>query len=137
MSLAALALTLAAATPGPAATALPSLPPAMMKLAMPSYSAGSSSIAVKIDQPFQIRLDVTSGTGYTWMPQGPLPFGITLLGVFQQPRGKMMPGGPGQEVLVFRGGDAGKARLTLGYVRPWERGVKPAKLRTFTIAVHR
>jgi predicted secreted protein len=109
----------------------------MMKLAMPSFAANEYSIAGKVKQPFQIRLNVTSGTGYTWMPQGPLPPGITLLGVFQEPRGKLMPGGPGQEALVFRADDAGKVRLTLQYLRPWERGVKPAKVETFTISVHK
>jgi predicted secreted protein len=131
----ALAFVLAAASAAP--TALPSLSPAMVKMAMPSFTAPDFSISVKVKQPFQIRLNVTSGTGYTWTPQGPLPPGITLLGVFQQPRGKMMPGGPGQEVVVFRADDLGKVRLTLQYARPWERNAKPSKLQTFAITVHK
>jgi|SRR5579884_426331 len=137
MILASLAMLLAASTASPAATALPSLPPAMTKMVMPSYAAKDSAISVKVKQPFQIRLNVASGTGYTWMPQGPIAPGITLLGVFQQPRGKLMPGGPGQEVLVFRADDAGKMELTLQYVRPWERGAKPAKIQTFTITARK
>jgi predicted secreted protein len=129
------ALLLSVASPGP--TALPSLPPAMAKMTMPTYTASSAPITVKVNQPFQIRVDVTSGTGYTWRPQGPMSPGVVLLGVFQTARGKMMPGGPGQEVLVFRGTTIGKTHLTLEYVRPWERAPKPAKLQTFTITVRK
>jgi predicted secreted protein len=60
---------------------------------------------------------------------------MTLLGVFSPARGPAMPGGPGAEVLVFRPADVGEMKLTLGYVRPWERGVKPAKTQTFTVRV--
>ena len=129
-----LTLLLAAApgTPAP----LPSLAPAMMKMHMPSFTAGQG-VSVKLNQPFEIRLRVTSGTGYSWRPQGPLPPGIGLLGVFQEARGKMMPGGPGMENLVFRGVDPGKYKIALEYVRPWERNVKPAKTQTFTITVQK
>ncbi len=131
------ALILALATGQAAPTALPSLPPTMMRVAMPTFAGAQSAIAVKANQPFQIHLRVTAGTGYTWRPQGPLPPGVTLLGVFQQARGKMMPGGPGEEVLVFRATDVGKMRLNLAYVRAWERGVKPSKTRSFALTVRR
>lgn len=127
------ALLLAAA---PAPTALPTLAPAMTKTQMPSFTAGQA-VSVKVNQPFQLRVKVTSGTGYSWRPQGPMPPGIGLLGVFQQPRGKMMPGGPVMENLVFRAVDPGKYKLTLAYARPWERNVKPAKTQTFTITVQK
>ena len=85
----------------------------MVKLAMPSYTAAQTKISVKADQPFQIRLHVTSGTGYSWQPQPPIPPGVTLLGVFQRPSSKMMPGGPGEEVLVFRAHDVGTVNLIM------------------------
>jgi inhibitor of cysteine peptidase len=132
---AALVLALATATPAPAA--LPTLAPALMKTAMPTFGPNHSQIAVKVNQPFQIRMNVTSGTGYSWQPQGPIAPGLALLGVFQQPHGKLMPGGPGVEVLVFRASGAGTFALPLEYVRPWERGVQPAKLRAFTVTAHR
>ena len=125
-------LLAAASSPAP----LPTLAPAMANVHMPSFSAGQA-VSVKVDQPFQIRLKVTSGTGYSWQPQAPLPPGVKLLGVFQQPHGKMMPGGPGMENLVFRGVSPGKYTLTLAYLRPWERGAKPAKTQTFTVTVHK
>jgi predicted secreted protein len=116
---------------------MPTPPPAIMRTAMPTYAATQSNVSIKIDQPFQIHMNVTSGTGYTWQPSGPMPPGLTLLGVFQQPKGKMMPGGPGTEVLVFRGTAVGKFTLTLGYLRPWEKNVKPVKTQTFTVTVHK
>lgn len=104
---------------------------------MPSYTAKDAAIRVKVNQPFQVRLNVTSGTGYTWQPQGPIPPGVTLLGVFSHPSSKMLPGGPGEEVLVFRAHDAGTVNLVLEYVRPWEHHTKPAKLATFKVTVHK
>lgn len=127
----------AAASSAPAPTALPTLAPTLVKLAMPSYTAKQRNIAVKADQPFQLRMAVTSGNGYSWQPQGPMPPGVTLLGVFQRPSSKMMPGGPGEEVLVFRAHDVGTEHLTLEYVRPWERHTKPAKIAAFTVMVHK
>lgn len=127
----------AAASAAPAPTALPTLAPAMIKLAMPSFTAKQTKISVKTDQPFQIRMNVTSGTGYSWQPQGPMPPGVTLLGVFQRPSSKMMPGGPGEEVLVFRAHDVGTEHLIIGYLRPWEHNAKPAKVAAFTVTVHK
>lgn len=109
----------------------------MVKLAMPSFTAKQTTIGVKVNQPFQLRMNVTSGTGYSWQPQGPIPPGVALVGVFQHPSSKMMPGGPGEEVLVFRASNVGSVRLVLEYVRPWERHAKPAKTAAFTISVHK
>lgn len=133
----ALILAAAAATAAPAPKPLPTLAPALVKLAMPSYTAKQTAIRVKVNQPFQLRLSSTSGTGYSWQPQGPLPPGVTLLGVFSRPTSKMLPGGPGEELLVFRAHNLGKVRLVMEYVRPWERGAKPAKLAAFTVTVRK
>ena len=127
----------AAASAAPMRTPLPTMPPAMVKLAMPSFMAKQTKINVKTDQPFQIRMNVTAGTGYSWQPQGPMPPGVTLVGVFQHPSSKMLPGGPGEEVLVFRAHDVGTEHLALEYVRPWEHATKPAKVAAFTITVHK
>jgi predicted secreted protein len=124
-------------TAQPKPTPLPTLAPAMMKMAMPSFSAKDLRIRVKAGQPFQVRMNVTSGTGYSWQPQGPMPPGVVLLGVFQRPSSKTLPGGPGQEVLVFRASDVGMVHLALEYVRPWEHPVKPAKSALFTVTVHK
>lgn len=117
-------------------SALPSLAPAMMHIAMPSFTAQQRTISVKQNAPFQIVLRVNSGTGYTWRPRGPMPNGIALLGVFTQARGRMMPGGPGQEVLVFRAAAKGVYSLSIDYVRPWERNAKPASVHTVSVRVH-
>jgi predicted secreted protein len=118
-------------------TPLPTLAPAMLNAAMPSFTATQTQIRVKVDQPFQVRLNVTSGTGYSWQPQGPLPPGIVLVGVFQHPSAKVLPGGPGQEILVFRARDVGKERLVLQYVRPWEHPMKPGKTAAFAVTVQK
>jgi predicted secreted protein len=127
----------AAASAAPAPTPLPTPAPAILKVAMPSFTAKQTQIRVKVDQPFQIRLDVTSGTGYSWQPQGPLAPGVTLLGVFQRPSAKVLPGGSGQEIMVFRAHDVGTEHLTFEYVRAWERAGKPAKVAAFTVTVHK
>ena len=127
----------ATSSAAPKPTPLPTLAPALVKAAMPSFSAKTLKIRVKAGQPFQVRMDVTSGTGYSWQPAGPVPPGVTLLGVFQRPSSKMLPGGPGQEVLVFRARDVGTVHLALEYVRPWEHPVKPAKTAIFTLTVYK
>jgi predicted secreted protein len=127
----------AAVSAAPKPTPLPTLAPSMQRVAMPSFTAKQTQIRVKPDQPFQIRLNVTSGTGYTWQPQPPIPPGITLAGVFTHPSSKMLAGGPGEEVLVFRAHDVGTEHLVLVYVRPWERGVKPAKIASFSVTVRK
>jgi predicted secreted protein len=104
---------------------------------MPSYTEQQTAIRVKAGEPFQIRMNVTSGTGYTWQPAAPIPPGLTLLGVFQRSSSKMLAGAPGEEVLVFRGSDAGTEHLVLQYVRPWERNVKPAKTASFSVTVRK
>lgn len=119
-----------------APTPIPTLPPAYVKLAMPSFTAKQSAIRVKIGQPFQIRMTLTSGTGYSWQPQAPIPPGITLAGIFQHTN-VMRPGAQGDEILVFRAHDAGTEHLVLVYTRPWERGVKPAKTAAFTVTAHK
>lgn len=136
---AALVLALAGASPAPAspAPAASAMPSPMASAAMPSFTMQQTKIAVKAGAPFQIRLAVSSGTGYSWRSRGPLAPGLTLVGDFQTPRGKRMPGGPGQQVLVFRAADVGSYKLTLEYTRPWLRAAKPAKMQTFTITVHK
>ncbi len=131
-----LVLALASAAPS-APTPLPTLSPAMVKMTMPSFSAADTSISVPANQPFQIRLNVTSGTGYSWRPQGQLPAGLTLIGTSQAPREKSLPGAPAQQILVFRAASPAKVHVTLEYVRPWEHGVKPAKLQNYSIMVHK
>lgn len=126
---------LASAAPSP--TPLPTLAPAMMKLAMPSFGPSTPAIAVKVNQPFQIRMKASAGTGYSWRPRGPLPPNLALLGAFEQPNGKAMPGAAGTQTLVFRGSSPGKFVLTLEYARPWERNVKPAKVQMFAVTVHK
>lgn len=125
-------IVLAAASP---AAVLPTVSPAMMHAAMPTFNDRNASITVHAGAPFQIRMTVTSGTGYTWEPVGPLPPGVTLLGVFQAAQARSMPGGSSHEVLVFRAAGRGTVHLKLAYVRPWERSTPPAKTAAFTIRV--
>lgn len=134
---AALVLALGGASPAPASPAPSALPSPMASAAMPSFTMRQTMISVKAGTPFQIRLGVTSGNGYSWRSRGPLPPGLTLVGDFQTPRGKRMPGGPGQQLLVFRAADVGSFKLTLEYTRPWLRAAKPAKMHTFTITVRK
>ncbi|HZZ65676.1 MAG TPA: protease inhibitor I42 family protein [Candidatus Baltobacteraceae bacterium] len=124
-------IVLAAASPA----ALPTVAPAVMHAAMPTFNERNSWFTAHAGAPFQIRMTVTSGTGYTWEPVGPLPPGVTLLGVFAAAQARSMPGSPSREVLVFRAANAGTAHLKLAYVRPWERSTPPAKTAAFTIRV--
>ncbi len=131
------AIVLAVASAAPKPTALPTLAPALVKVVMPSFTVKDTAINVKVNEPFQVRLEVASGTGYTWQPQPPLDPGISVVGMFSRPSSKMMPGGPSEEVIVFRAADVGTERLVLQCIRPWDHPVKPARTAAFTISVHK
>jgi inhibitor of cysteine peptidase len=46
-----------------------------------------------------------------------------------------MVGAGGTEIWTFRAVRKGKTTLTLGYVRPWEKGIAPVKTVSWPITV--
>jgi inhibitor of cysteine peptidase len=85
------------------------------------------------NQKLHIRLPVQGGTGFSWQltrtPSAP----VRLLSSNTQPAGPgNVPGGQATELFVFEPTGAGAGDIELGYRRPWEKDVAPAR----TFAVH-
>ena len=92
-----------------------------------------ASAEISKNQKLHIRLPVQGGTGFSWQltrtPSAP----VRLLSSNTQPAGPgNVPGGPATELFVFEPTGAGAGGIELGYRRPWEKDVAPAR----TFAVH-
>ena len=53
---------------------------------------------------------------------------------FVRPKSKMT-GAPGKEVWKFKALSPGEAEIELQYVRPWDKGVEPARKTNLTVVV--
>lgn len=105
--------------------------PAQVPLTM---SDNGKHVTLQTGHQLVIGLEGNPSTGYTWevvradpsllVEQGPVQFKAASTGLV---------GASGIQTLTFRALKAGTATLTLGYLRPWEKGVSP--INTFQITV--
>ena len=91
-------------------------------------------ITVKLEpgDTLVITLDANPSTGYSWHV---LEMDASILKAEKkefQPRSNLL-GAPGMEILCFTGLRPGDTKLVLGYLRPWEKKVKP--FATFSVIV--
>lgn len=71
---------------------------------------------------FTITLESNGSTGYQWQLAEPVDKNfIQLVGSKYINSGSGLPGAPGKEEWAFRPVKTGKAKISLEYVRPWER----------------
>jgi len=107
--------------------------PAQDSVVTLTESQNGASAQISKNQKLLIRLPVQAGTGFSWQitraPSAP----VRLLSSNTQPAGPgNLPGGPATELLVFEPTGPGAGEIELGYRRPWEKDVEPAR----TFAVH-
>ena len=92
-----------------------------------------ASAEISKNQKLHIRLPVQGGTGFSWQLTRPPSAPVRLLSATTQPAGPSnVPGGLATELFVFEPTGAGAGDIELGYRRPWEKDVAPAR----TFAVH-
>ena len=92
-----------------------------------------ASAELSKSQKLHIRLPVQGGTGFSWQVTRTPSATVRLLSSTTQPAGPgNVPGGPATELFVFEPTGAGAGDIELGYRRPWEKDVAPAR----TFAVH-
>jgi inhibitor of cysteine peptidase len=94
------------------------------------------SVEVKPGDTIIVELESNQTTGYQWSLTSPTDSAVLVLkGNEYRTSQQQTPlvGAGGTEVWTFVAQGAGRATLTLGYQRSWEKGVAPA--RTFTIEV--
>ncbi|MFZ2059491.1 MAG: protease inhibitor I42 family protein [Candidatus Binatus sp.] len=76
----------------------------------------------------EISLPATSGTGYTWQAE-PIAGGFARqVGEPAFTLDNAMPGASGLQIFHFGIETSGSGTLELHYLRPWEKGSKPAKV---------
>jgi predicted secreted protein len=76
----------------------------------------------------EISLPATSGTGYTWQGE-PVAGGLAKqVGEPAFTLDNAMPGASGHQIFHFGIDATGTGALEMLYLRPWEKGSKPAKV---------
>jgi predicted secreted protein len=76
----------------------------------------------------EISLPATSGTGYTWQAEPVAGGFVRQVGEPAFTLDSAMPGASGHQIFHFGIGASGTGTLEMRYLRPWEKGSKPAKV---------
>ena len=82
-----------------------------------------------------ISIETNPGTGYSWRVGKNDGAILKYVEQFIFPPKSTVPGAPALQRIKFRALSAGTDSLELEYVRPWEKGVAPAKTYSVTVAV--
>jgi inhibitor of cysteine peptidase len=97
--------------------------------------AKENTIKVKAGSTFKFKLKSNPTTGYHWQLAEALDEDIIKLvsSNYIVPK-TSLTGSGGEEIWIFRGIKKGQAKISLEYVRPWEK-VQPATLNVYSIEV--
>ena len=76
----------------------------------------------------EISLPATSGTGYTWQAEPVAGAFVKQVGESAFALDSAMPGASGHQIFHFSIDASGTGALAIQYLRPWEKGTKPAKV---------
>ncbi len=92
------------------------------------------TVAIAKGASLVISLQSNPSTGYSWQVGKNDNAILKLVGKPEfQPPAHQMPGTPGRQLFTFEAIAPGHDAVELGYFRPWEKDVAPAK--TFSIVV--
>ena len=101
-----------------------------------AQAGGPKPIAVTAGQEFKVTLQCNATTGYQWqLAQPPDETLVKLLSSEYQRADSKLIGASGDMVWTFQALAAGKTEMELKYVRPWERGAKPAQTTNFVVVI--
>jgi len=93
-------------------------------------------LAVTVGKEFKITLQYNASTGYQWVlakpPDAKL---VKLLSTDYKRLDSKLAGAGGDMVWTFQALAEGKTQIGLDYVRPWERGQKPAQSTNFVVVI--
>ncbi|MFA4888411.1 MAG: protease inhibitor I42 family protein [Candidatus Omnitrophota bacterium] len=93
-------------------------------------------ITVYSGKEFEIKLDSNGTTGYLWQLATPIDAAMINLkqSEYIAPNTNLV-GAPGIEKWTFIALKPGKARVSLKYVRPWEKGIAPVNKKEFKVII--
>jgi len=97
---------------------------------------GSREVSVPMGQLLRIELQANAGTGYVWRCRPPAEAVVKQLGEpSSRPIDRGVLGGRLLWILTFEPVQPGTSMLAFELVRPWEKGVAPAKTAEVTVHV--
>ncbi len=93
-------------------------------------------VTTAVGKEFKIPLACNPTTGYLWvLAKAPDEKLAKLLkSEFKRPDSKLAGAG-GEMIWTFKALAEGKTRMALNYVRPWEKGQKPAQATNFVVVI--
>ena len=99
-------------------------------------AAEPKPITVKVGQEFKLTLQYNATTGYQWvLAKPPDEKLVKLLGNEYKRLDSKLVGAGGDMVWTFQALAEGKVEIGLNYVRPWEKGAKPAETTNFVVVI--
>ncbi len=94
-----------------------------------------ASKTVTAGEQFDIRLPANPSTGFRWQVDGLDEKVVRLVDTRYEPTGPARPGAGGTDIFSFVGVAPGRGNIKLVYIRPWEKGVAPARTSEYSVDV--
>ncbi len=103
---------------------------------VPNFSDPAKPVRIPAGSEFTLTLESNRTTGYQWQLAGTPDETVVKLieSRYELPDTKLLGAG-GREVWTFNAVGKGKTKISLKYVRPWEKDVPPVKEAVFTVVV--
>lgn len=89
---------------------------------------GTDIIETSAGRTFTVKLKANPTTGYSWQIEKPVNRNfLRLMSSTYQREEKNLTGSGGTELWKFKAVSKGRTKISMIYVRPWEKGVPPAR----------
>lgn len=98
-------------------------------------SPSGDTIKVKLNEKFEIKLDVNFGTGYSWITAD------SVFTTYLRPdstysiENKDKEGSPATQVFRYMAIAKGQTTIKFIYIRPWRKDDKPEKEKTYQVTI--
>lgn len=94
-----------------------------------------ASKTVSAGEEFDVRLPANPSTGFRWQVGSIDDKVVRLVDTRYEATGTGQVGGGGTDIFTFVGVGKGRGSIKLVYVRPWEKGVAPARTADYSVDV--
>jgi len=100
-------------------------------------ASAAMPVAVRVGDQLTLTIPSNQTTGFSWrLAKGMKSTVLKLLGSRYVAPSSGFVGAGGSEIWMFTALHEGKTTITLEYVRPWEKDVKPEKRQDFAVVVN-
>ena len=110
--------------------------PWLLSCAIMSFAGDAKPVSAAVGKQFKITLPSNPTTGYSWRLARPLDEAKVKLvtNTYRRAETKLI-GAAGQEIWTFKAVGTGNTTIVLQYVRPWEKGARPAQTTNVPVTV--